>query len=354
MAKNHFLALDGLRGIAALAVVLFHRRWWVQDGLHLDHAYLAVDFFFLLSGFVIAHAYQARLANGMSFGQFLRIRLIRLGPMLVLGGLLGVGYLLAKRTPMNLPNVLAMIGVVFALPAPLPIALNPGSAFPINGPSWSLFFEMIVNIGFALALPWLNKRVMLGILAASFVWLAVWTVHKGGVSHLGHTYPEFFGGVPRTVFSFLLGVLMYRWRQEGKLPSLPGGMWGAALLLLATFTPPALMPGNAVYELVCIVVVFPVVIMMAAGAQLTGRTAAFAGFSGALSYPLYIVHYPLLFWFEAAIGRGSLWWLLAATVTIVVLSYAALKLVDEPVRAWLQKRSGSTGGGVSKTAIAGR
>lgn len=81
--KPHFVALDSLRGIAALAVVLFHVEW--HNPLYslriVKNSYLMVDFFFVLSGFVIFYAYGARIANRSGYVRFLWLRFWRLYPL---------------------------------------------------------------------------------------------------------------------------------------------------------------------------------------------------------------------------------------------------------------------------------
>ncbi len=90
--KPHFVVLDGLRGVAALCVVIFHFSEmviWNYSKLWIGHGFLAVDFFFCLSGFVLGYAYDDRVAT-MGLGHFFRMRLIRLQPMVVFGAVLGV------------------------------------------------------------------------------------------------------------------------------------------------------------------------------------------------------------------------------------------------------------------------
>lgn len=101
--KPHYELLDGLRGVAALLVVFYH----IFEGLSfaaggtlitvINHGYLAVDFFFILSGFVIGYAYDDRLGKSMSLGNFFKRRLIRLHPMIVMGSCAGCDILSVAR-----------------------------------------------------------------------------------------------------------------------------------------------------------------------------------------------------------------------------------------------------------------
>src|ERR687885_1577591 len=94
--KPHFAILDGLRGVAALAIVVFHFMEWVYTDPSqnfIAHGFLAVDFFFCLSGFVIGYAYDDRIGQ-LGLATFFSLRLIRLHPLVVLGSVLGLlGYL---------------------------------------------------------------------------------------------------------------------------------------------------------------------------------------------------------------------------------------------------------------------
>ncbi|KJC50888.1 hypothetical protein UB31_11670 [Bradyrhizobium sp. LTSP849] len=124
MKKEHFLTLDGLRGLAAFGVLLFHRRWLVPGGHFLDHAYLAVDFFFGLSGFVIAYAYGARLRDrSISFLGFLAVRVIRLYPLLILAGALAAtASALDGHTGVSV--LIADICAMLALPTLIPVDIG--------------------------------------------------------------------------------------------------------------------------------------------------------------------------------------------------------------------------------------
>ena len=161
-AKERFVVLDGMRGVAALAVIIDHVASPLMQTL-IPGRYLAVDFFFVLSGFVLAHVYLTRLAEGrMSPGAFLRVRAIRFAPLYLaafaLGAALALLYALRGWHEHTLPHVAtsALFGV-FMLPTPPPLSIWPDAPFPLNGPTWSLFFELAVNAVFALvALRWLT------------------------------------------------------------------------------------------------------------------------------------------------------------------------------------------------------
>src|SRR5262245_42183718 len=167
--KQHFEVLDGLRGSAALLVVLFHIQGitvdFAQGKLLLPHAYLAVDFFFALSGFVIGYAYDDRWVR-MTVAEFFRVRLIRLHPLVVLGAVLGLlSYLFDPFAGEKQNATLGLLAQAFVLG----LLLLPAKPLPnrwddthtLNGPSWTLLQEYIGNIAYALVLRRLGTRALL-------------------------------------------------------------------------------------------------------------------------------------------------------------------------------------------------
>src|SRR5476651_1716285 len=100
-AKKHYEILDGLRGVASILVVCFHLfENLCSDRFHqiINHGYLAVDFFFLLSGFVVAYAYDDRWAK-MTQWDFYKRRLIRLQPMVIMGSIIGAALFYFQAGP---------------------------------------------------------------------------------------------------------------------------------------------------------------------------------------------------------------------------------------------------------------
>jgi peptidoglycan/LPS O-acetylase OafA/YrhL len=340
--KQYFLALDGLRGVAALTVMVMHRgRWYYEPGGFLGHAYLAVDFFFLLSGFVIAFAYEDRLRSGLTFGRFTQLRLLRLYPLIALGMLTGALWAMAQWT-FDLPGSRATGDLWQALGRHLllipTLGKNPAGIFPLNGPTWSLFFEIAINLVYALVLRWLRLRWVIAIVAVSALAL-VWYALSGDVD-VGPTPRTFLGGFPRTAFGFFGGVLLFRLMRAKKLPTVGAPIWGLGLALLVVFTTPKFAPAaNAVFDLACLFVLFPAILSLGAHAG-PSRWDAISRVSGALSYPIYVLHYPLYMvigglLLMAGSPLGPPLQGLVAGALVVGISWAALKLYDEPLRAWL-------------------
>ena len=383
-SKKHYEILDGLRGVAALLVVFYH----IFEGLSfaaggtvittINHGYLAVDFFFILSGFVIGYAYDDRWGRTMTLGGFFKRRLIRLHPMIVMGVVLGaVTYLLqgsvqwdGTRMPLSMV-MLAMLLALFMIPA-VPGAPNDvrgnGEMFPLNGPSWSLFFEYIGNIlygSWSLFFEYIGNilyglfihrlstrvlRLLVVLLGIGLAWFALFDVVGYGMIGVGWTLDgwNFFGGLLRMLFPFTLGMLLSRNFRPVRVR---GAFWICSLVLLVLFCVPYIegkagVSLNGLYEVFCIFLVFPFLVRLGASGSLTdGVSTRVCKFMGDISFPLYAVHYPIMYLFYAWLIDNQHYtfaevWPQALGVFVgnVLLAYLCLKLSDEPVRRWLARR----------------
>ena len=166
--KHHYHILDGLRGVAAIVVVWFH-IFEAYATSHVDqiinHGYLAVDFFFMLSGFVIGYAYDNRWKT-MTTREFIKRRLIRLQPMVAIGALIGALIFYFQGCPVWDVSQVAVISLfaatfvnILLIPSPPGMEIRGlGEMYPLNGPSWSLFFEYIGNLLYALFIRKLSTR----------------------------------------------------------------------------------------------------------------------------------------------------------------------------------------------------
>ena len=366
--KAHYDLLDGLRGVAALMVIWYH----VFEGFAfasnsaietLNHGYLAVDFFFILSGFVIGYAYDDRWGKSLTMKDFFKRRLIRLHPMVVLGAVLGAitfciqGSVQWDGTHVTISMVmLSLLCTIFFIPA-MPGAgyevRGNGEMFPLNGPCWSLFFEYIGNILYALFIRRLSNKaltvmvVLLGVALTSF---AIFDVSGYGNRGVGWTLDgvNFLGGSLRMLFPFSLGMLLSR---NFKPVKVKGAFWICTLVLIALFSVPYLEGAepvctNGVYEAFCIVVAFPILVWLGASGSTTDkRSTQICKFLGDISYPIYVIHYPLMYLFYAWLIKNQLYtlgetWQVALCVyaLCIVLAYLSLKFYDEPLRKYLAKR----------------
>lgn len=272
--------LDLMRGVAALAVLIFH---CAPPALRLaEHGYLAVDLFFALSGFVIAAAYAPKLLTTMSVADFLRIRLKRLYPLIVLGALLGfVG--LHRAYGLRDLLILLVTGLLL-LPTPLGSRDQGDPAMGINPPSWSLFWELLVNILYARwAVRW-SLRTLYVILILSGIVLIFNAFHDGQIAQ-GTRWFNWWGGAPRVVFSFTLGVIVYHLR--GRLTwTLPVPI--IALLTIVLLFLPVFDQWNAVYDIACIFVAFPILLVAGINSH-APRLVRLSVLMGQASYPAYIL-----------------------------------------------------------------
>lgn len=283
------VGLDGLRGVAALCVMGYH---YTKGELGLfPSAPAAVDLFFALSGFVLAHTYEQRLARDLAPGRFLVLRLIRLYPLYICGALLGLlttaagmRWGIVPSEPQRLATA-AVLAVAF-LPSWSSIA---GPLYPLDGPAWSLFFELIANTVFARWRPATRRIVWLCLAMLPLLVVASIVAHGPA----GWAWMNALGGIPRVLFSFYLGVLFQRlYRRHGALlPRLP--YWIFPALVLATL---AVDPGTdweTGYYLLLATVVFPVLLLASVGSEPSPRQASFWSWLGGISYAVYVLHQPL-------------------------------------------------------------
>ena len=368
-SKPRYEILDGLRGVAAMLVVAFHLFETYSKGAPyqiINHGYLAVDFFFVLSGFVIGYAYDDRWDKMTTWGFFKR-RLVRLQPMLVIGAVIGLLFYLFGDQPMfhlisQTPGwKIALLFVLGCFMIPVTPAMDCrgwDESFPINGPQWSLFFEYIANILYALVFRHLPKWG-LAICVAVFAFFTLdftlgWDVLGIAPAYQGRviggwsvTVEQFYVGFTRLLYPFFCGLLISR---IGKFIKVNGGFWWCSLILAIILIMPRIGAPteqgfifNGIYEAVCILLIFPLLVMMGAGSQIKGvKSLKICKFFGELSYPLYITHYPLIYMqmaWTASHPEAPVWQHVMMSVCVffiaIFIAWATLKLFDEPVRKWL-------------------
>lgn len=307
-----------------------HAQW-------MGHGYLAVDFFFLLSGFVIAKAYESKLASTMSFKRFVLVRVARLYPMLIAATLTSAAYMLLTsiRSGSSLGWLGLLPAALLALPDPS-ASLRP-DPFPLLPVVWSLFFELFANFAYALCSSWLTTRRLAGLVGVNAVLLfAALVAHGNG--ELGNTYATLLAGFPRVFFSFLGGVLLFRLHDSGRLaaPSISPGL--LAIVLLAALAAPHSMP--RAFDAACIFILFPLILIGAMSNEPAQRWTAVARFSADVSYPLYLFHLPLMLWLSLAltyVGLATPALHAVEWFAVPILAYAAFVLFDRPIQAVLKK-----------------
>ncbi|HEY4209246.1 MAG TPA: acyltransferase, partial [Puia sp.] len=327
--------------------------------LMINHAYLAVDFFFVLSGFVVAYAYDDRWFK-MTRWEFYKRRLVRLQPMVVLGSVVGAilfyfqaspAFPLIAGTPVWKVLLLMVIGATL-IPVPISMDIRGWQEMhPLDGPAWSLFYEYIANILYATLLRHSSKLLLSIIvilaagLLAGYLLLAPEGDLIGGWSLNGQ---QLFIGFTRVLYPFCAGVLLCR---MGKLIRIRHAFTICGLILIVVFSIPRIgdehqLWMNGLYEAIVVILIFPLIVSIGAGGTiLHPRVDRFCKFLGNISYPLYISHYPIVYTYTAWVTRNNITlgpkaYGLAAVVVIssITLAYIYLKIYDEPVREWLRKK----------------
>ena len=290
-AKDRFIFLDELRGLAALSVVLLHASQLFSFRLN-SHPSLAVDFFFCLSGFVLANGYDQKLkAGALGSRAFLLKRVVRLYPMMVVGVALGVlasQFALTPNIALAEVSILA-VGALFLLPLGLLVGQE---AFAINNPLWSICFEMVASVVYGSVahrrIHFWHEIAVFALLAAALFQVVMF---EGAIGPVGFAnWRAFFEGFVRVGFSFLAGVLIFRWNIHRRVGAVPPQI--PLFVLIAVLFFPFAVPSD-VYDFTCIAVIIPIVVALAAAVP-QGAERPFAVYLGQLSYPLYVVHLPVI------------------------------------------------------------
>ncbi len=361
--RPHYPVLDGLRGIAAIIVVTFHLTEPLGTS-HLDilvnHGYLAVDFFFLLSGYVIGYAYDDRWEK-MTIGNFLRRRIERLQLMVILGMTLGaIGFYFTDSTIWPLIHTVPiwkMLLVLFIgytiLPVPLSLDIRGWQEMhPLNSVGWSLFFEYIANILYAIGIRKFSNwalAILVPVSAIALAHLAI-TSSNGDLSGGWTLNAEHLRiGFTSMMFPFFAGLLLSRIAKPTQIKH--SFLWCSLGLAIVLYMPRIgganQLWMNGVFEAVCIILVFPLLVYAgASGTDQSPLEKKLCKFLGDISYPLYLVHYPLVYFYVAWISNNkgitfTETWPVALLILAgsILLAYASLKWYDAPIRKWLNRRA---------------
>ena len=378
-SKPRYEILDGLRGVAALMVVIFHcfETYVPVFGTQIvNHGYLAVDFFFVLSGFVIGYAYDDRWDKMTTWGFFKR-RLTRLHPMVIAGTLVGAALFFfsgaAFPETLQVPAwkfALCLVMGLFILPCPNSLDIRGwGELNSFNGPQWTLTFEYIGNILYAFVLRHLPKAALAVLcVCCAFFTLDLtlgWDVFGffpngpqytviGGWSL---TPQQLYIGFTRLLYPFLCGLLISRilpghrteTNPSGSPIHIKGGFWWCSLAIVVLLSIPCIggttgIP-DGIFQALCILCIFPLIVLTGAGSVTTDKkSTAICKWLGDISYPIYITHYPLMYiqmgW-AAENPNAPVWMHVMVNLGIlfmsIVLAWGLLKIYDEPVRDWLKE-----------------
>ncbi len=345
-AGGRFLLLDGLRGVAAFAVILDHvPGGWL--GEMVPGRYLSVDFFFVLSGFVLAHAYGRRLGAGWSPFAFMAARLIRLYPMYLMALAIGMGLaVLGALRGWTGPGwgdipVVAGFSLLF-LPTPPGTGFGHGELYPANAPAWSLFFELAANAAYGLAARFLTWRVMALILVMGAGATAFTLLRHQGTGGPGWLWQHMDAGLARVTYGFFAGVAIYRLRGQVKLWAMP--WWLAVAAFVAIIAVRAPEGWRVAYDIAAGLVLMPLLVMFACGAKVSGGVARACGVFGVVSYGVYVLHVPLFASLGVAAGAAGTALGEGPVLALAVGLLAALAagvahfVYDKPVRRWFTQR----------------
>lgn len=320
MTTRHYPQLDGLRGVAAAAVALGHAASNLGSPIAFQNTALAVDLFFTLSGFVLVHAYGEAIRRDGSFIRYIKARLVRLYPLVILGTALGIFSAIAQHG----------IRSVTVKATFLSVALIPSFgevAFPFNPPLWSLSFEMVASVLFGLGL-WNTKNIkLLSVLTLILGAILVAGIFHRGSIDAGWSVSSIHYGALRTVFGFTVGVLLYRVHLDRPSRAHTPYWFLATLLAMILVAPESL-----VIQASSIAIIFPIMILLSASSNSLGSQVT--KWSGALSYPIYVIHYPIIILLKSSLPKPY-GLMIFAPVTLII-SYMLLKLYDEPVRGALR------------------
>ena len=348
--RHRFEFLDGLRGVAAISVVIFHSSSFLFGKEVPSHGFLAVDFFFILSGFVLGHAYEQKIRSGqLTAGPFLLSRAIRLWPLLVAGSLLGAGRyilgILVHRQGDLWQLTRSCLATMFLIPWPR--AMNTELLFPVNGPTWSLLYEILASS----ALFWISPRIsttflkiIVGMAAICFIYVS----QQAGTINGGYYHGQAIEGTSRAIFGFSTGLLLWRLHRSEARNYGTGSAIACVAALLLAFAMPTPDQWVGVQALLA-AIVLPLVVWHASHVNLSGRLLQWSITGGLISYPLYLLHLPILDTFRGiwvALGTPSRIATGIIYLTAIATALLAARLAvtpDRMTRAWLKNKLSGKG-----------
>jgi peptidoglycan/LPS O-acetylase OafA/YrhL len=351
--KNHrqyFDSLDLVRGMAAVVVLIYHvdfmfglRDWLLHGG------YLAVDLFFVLSGFVLSLTYGRGVASGeLSIRNYAIARIARLFPLFLATTCVGFVVMTARYRSnygdFDTANLVKTALVnVFMLPSFVG-PYNMKASFPFNPATWSIFFEMVASFLFFFFFGRASRTAL--IVVAVLAWLVlVAAVTVFGTIDVGFASDNLIAGFPRVMFSFTIGVLIQRayarnpWRCRASLFYALLATW---LVLVQTR---AFLADPHIFDLAIVTAFLPILVATGAGVVLTGRARTLAIFLGQTSYAVYMAQGSMI---VAAAGISQI--LLGKkiydfapevgflfTVLVVLISYLIYRYYELPTRVALRR-----------------
>lgn len=308
----------------------------------IGHGFLAVDFFFCLSGFVMGYAYDDRIKS-MSLSHFFIVRLIRLQPLVIIGSVLGlIGLLWAPYSaaePKGISEYFQLF-IYSILLIPYPVMEEKAfNLFSLNAPAWSLFWEYVANVIYALFLVRITTKYIFIIVALAAMAI-IYTSYSYGNLAGGWSIDNWEVGGIRLAYSFCAGLLIYR--RQWIISNAFGYLFPVSLLTLALLMPFTSI--NWLVESLIVLFLFPLIVAIGAGTSTPKGIQPFSAFLGAISYPLYMTHYAAIWIFgdylqSAAFQESHLPFIvIGGSIGLILFAYLIMKVVDIPIRKYLTKR----------------
>lgn len=324
MMGSRYYNLDGLRGVCALTVVFFHLTYC-------NHGGLAVDVFFVLSGFVLAHSYERRLLEGLTPSRFIWARAKRLFPIYWMGILSCAAVIIFALN--NYRDVQSnFLSALFIIPN-----WNlDAKAYPIDPITWSLAWEWVVSILFATVL-FRIKTAWLVIIAISG-WSAMTTVGfflpqswDMGVT----TRVVAFVGLIRAIPAFCCGIVLFRMKNVivPHIPEFP------PVVLLATWVFFAVIHKSGpspIYDALLAILLGPALILLLIRCE--SRASKWCAFAGRLSYPLYACHLAAITVTQTVMAahHAPITTNLLAVAVALLLAWA-IAAANDRIQGWLRR-----------------
>jgi peptidoglycan/LPS O-acetylase OafA/YrhL len=291
--------LDGLRGIAAISVVLYHVHNLFGLTLGFERAYLFVDVFFILSGFVLTRAWADDFTRGVDDREILKARIRRLWPTMAIASLLGAAIHLLLG---DIQNVWPLLLLALLL---IPSIGQNGTIYPLNGPQWSIFWELAANL---VHVRWLRRlsSCSLRIFAWAIGLCTCGTIVFCGANTAGPNGDLWWFAAARVGWSYSIGMLFAstEW-NAGRWPVLS---WWHALtfFMIGIMVLPHLPISTTAGDILFTIFLSPGLFGLLLASRPPVRSSRRLSQLGALSFPLYAVHLPLLTLFAAfALSRGA-------------------------------------------------
>jgi peptidoglycan/LPS O-acetylase OafA/YrhL len=313
----------------------------------MPHSFLAVDFFFVLSGFIIAHSYHSRLENGLGLAAFMRGRLMRLYPLYLVGITIPLCLFIITvftqhdHQSRTLEGLIYLLHLLF-LPTPPQLATYHTAIFPLDGVAWSLSLEIWINVIYALFYKWLSLMRLLGLITLSAIGLYWSGVHYMSLN-VGYFWDHYMGGWIRVSYSFFAGILLYMCYTRYSFPRLPS--WVALVLgisMIAIFSHPN---SGITFPFISMLILCPAIVWLGAHVPLSGVSRNIAEWLGKISYAVYITHlviFDVLKQSYESIHRDPVAHINATvglwTVIAVLFAWLLDDAYDVPVRNWLKRR----------------